>query len=245
MSMRAVLRYMIVLVSVIGIVDAATPDYVPGELLVRFAPRSEGRQMVTAEQEQIIKASVGGGTITQSFRIVPGLTLVKLPSEIAIEDALKTFNNTDGILNAQPNYIFHATSTFPNDTRFAELWGMHNTGQTGGTPDADIDAPEAWDITHDASNIIVAVIDTGIDYTHPDLAANIWVNPGEIPANGIDDDHNGKPDDVYGYDFCSWPAIRLSGRKKPQEKLYKAGAECYNNIEGSGTNLTSVGEGII
>jgi subtilisin family serine protease len=65
---------------------------------------------------------------------------------------------------------------------------LHNTGQTSGTPDADIDAPEAWDLHTSGEDIVVAVIDTGIDYTHPDLAANMWVNPGEIPGNGIDDD---------------------------------------------------------
>jgi subtilisin family serine protease len=76
---------------------------------------------------------------------------------------------------------------FPNDTSFNEFWGLHNTGQTGGTPDADIDAPEAWSLRTNASNVIVAVIDSGVDYNHPDLAANMWHNPGEIPGNGIDD----------------------------------------------------------
>jgi subtilisin family serine protease len=81
---------------------------------------------------------------------------------------------------------------------------MHNTGQTGGTEDADIDAPEAWDIATgvpDGSDVIVGIIDTGIDYLHPDLADNMWVNTGEIPGNGIDDDGNGYVDDVHGYDF--------------------------------------------
>jgi len=95
-----------------------------------------------------------------------------------------------------------ALSTFPNDPCFPLLYGLHNTGQTGGISDADIDAPEAWDIRTDANDIIVAVIDSGIDYNHPDLASNIWHNPGEIPGNGIDDDGNGYIDDIYGYDFC-------------------------------------------
>ena len=173
MLMRTIFTYTISLVFLTSIANALAPEYVPGELLVRFASKPDGGQMMTAEREQIL-AFVGGGTITQSFRIVSGLTLVKLPAEITVEDALKTFKNTDGILNAQPNYILHATSTFPNDTRFSELWAMHNTGQNGGTAGADINAPEAWDIVHDACDVIVAVIDTGVDYTHPDLAANMW-----------------------------------------------------------------------
>ncbi|MEM7537760.1 MAG: S8 family peptidase [Chloroflexota bacterium] len=89
-----------------------------------------------------------------------------------------------------------------NDPSFASLWGLHNTGQTGGTADADIDAQEAWDTLTD-STMIVGVIDSGVDYTHPDLIDNMWTNPGEIPGNGIDDDGNGYIDDVYGYDFAN------------------------------------------
>ncbi|NBP89542.1 MAG: peptidase S8, partial [Planctomycetia bacterium] len=81
--------------------------------------------------------------------------------------------------------------------------GLHNTGQGGGTADADIDATEAWQVSTGSRDVIVGVVDSGIDYTHPDLAANIWVNPGEIAGNGIDDDGNGFVDDVHGYDFVN------------------------------------------
>ena len=91
----------------------------------------------------------------------------------------------------------------PNDEFFSDLWGLSNTGQNGGTPDADIDAPEAWDITTGSNNVIVAVIDTGVLYTHSDLSANIWTNPVEISGNGIDDDHNGYIDDVHGWNFVT------------------------------------------
>ncbi len=89
----------------------------------------------------------------------------------------------------------------PNDPRLSELWGLHNIGQIAGAMDADIDAPEAWDMQTGSASVVVAVIDTGIDYNHPDLAANMWTNPGETPGNGIDDDGNGYVDDVHGYDF--------------------------------------------
>ncbi len=101
---------------------------------------------------------------------------------------------------AQLNHRVVATA-IPNDPRFGELWGMHNTGAQG-VEDADIDAPEAWN-TLTGGDVVVAVIDTGVDYTHEDLAANMWTNPGEIPNNGIDDDGNGFVDDYYGYDFSA------------------------------------------
>ncbi|MBO6576995.1 MAG: S8 family serine peptidase [Rhodothermales bacterium] len=94
-----------------------------------------------------------------------------------------------------------AEAATPDDPRFGAQYAQHNTGQTGGTADSDTDALEAWDIKTGSHDVVVAVIDSGIDYLHPDLAANIWTNPGEIPANGIDDDQNGYVDDVHGYDF--------------------------------------------
>ncbi len=91
----------------------------------------------------------------------------------------------------------------PNDPKFGEsdMWGLDNPGlEEGSAADADIDAPEGWDIRTDASNIVVAVTDTGVRYTHEDLVANMWTNPGEIADNGIDDDGNGYIDDIHGVD---------------------------------------------
>ncbi|MEX2185151.1 MAG: S8 family peptidase [Pirellulales bacterium] len=97
--------------------------------------------------------------------------------------------------------IVRVLQATPNDTSFGTLYGLHNTGQSGGTADADIDAPEAWNLTTGSSSVVAGIIDTGIDYTHPDLVGNMWTNPGEIAGNGIDDDGNGFVDDVHGYDF--------------------------------------------
>ena len=91
----------------------------------------------------------------------------------------------------------------PNDSYFQYQWSLHNSGQSGGTPDCDIDAPEAWEEETGNSEVVIAVIDTGIVYTHPDLEDNIWSNDDEIPDNGIDDDSNGYIDDIRGWNFFS------------------------------------------
>ena len=102
---------------------------------------------------------------------------------------------------AEPDFEITRDQALPNDPRFGDLWGLHNVGQAGGTFDDDIDAPEAWQTVGVTPAITVAVCDDGCQYTHPDLAANIWSNTGEIPGNGIDDDSNGKIDDIRGWDF--------------------------------------------
>jgi len=89
----------------------------------------------------------------------------------------------------------------PNDSLFTSLTGLDNAGTVSGIADADIDAPEAWHLTTGSRNIVVAVLDSGIAYNHPDLVNNIWTNVREIAGNGIDDDGNGVADDVHGYDF--------------------------------------------
>jgi subtilisin family serine protease len=185
-------------------IKAPEDSYVPGELLVRFAPKARGIQHSTAEKNVVLSA-LGGGTIIRNYEIVPGLSLVKLPAGTTIKDALEKFNKTDGILYAHPNHFIKILSTVPNDSYFPLLWPLHNTGQNGCTPDADIDAPEAWDINTGSRDIIVAVIDTGVDYNHPDLAENMWVNlPEKTGEPNVDDDNNGYVDDIYGYDFYNF-----------------------------------------
>ena len=128
-----------------------------------------------------------------------------------VETAVEQLKNNPSVAYAEPNYIYRISGQ-PNDPRFNELWGLHNTGQTGGANDADIDAVEAWDIQTGSESVLIAVIDTGVDYKHPDLAANMWTNPGEdawtdpndpSTGNGLDDDGNGFIDDWRGWDFVN------------------------------------------
>ena len=103
----------------------------------------------------------------------------------------------------EPDFLYRIQQVFPNDLHWPALWGLHNTAQTGGVADVDIDAPEAWRLTTGsaANPVIVAVIDSGMNYNHPDLQGVRWTNPLEIPGDGIDNDGNGYVDDVGGWDF--------------------------------------------
>jgi serine protease len=125
------------------------------------------------------------------------LALVELEGKFSAKDAMARLAKHPAIEFVEPNYILTINAT-PNDPQFGSLYGLHNTGQSGGTAGAHISAVEAWDTTVGSSDVIVGVIDTGIDYTHPDLVANVFVNPGEIAGNGVDDDANGFVDDVHG-----------------------------------------------
>lgn len=129
-----------------------------------------------------------GTTALRSFPRIGNIQVVQLPSRLTVQQAIAAFENSGLVIYAEPDYLAQTMQVFPNDPRFVDgtLWGLHNTGQNGGVADADIDAPEGWARRNTANHVIVAVIDTGIRYTHQDLAANMWINPGEIAGNGID-----------------------------------------------------------
>ncbi len=170
-----------------------TGEFVPNELLVRVKLGVDASQV----------HNMLGARVLKTFEIVPNLQLVRLPASLSVPEAIRLYRKNPDVLYAEPNYIVRKAQQIqltPNDPSFSQLYGLHNTGQTGGTPDADIDAPEAWDLSTGSSSVVVFVIDTGGDYNHEDLSANRWVNPNEIPGNGIDDDSNGWVDDIYGID---------------------------------------------
>src|SRR5262245_4496323 len=147
-------------------------------------------------------SAVNPAIASATERIGDGLFAAKLSPGVTVPAALTYFQAQSWVRYATPDYTVSVTRT-PNDTSFTSQWGLNNTGQSGGTVGADIHAAAAWNVTVGSGRTIVAVIDTGVDYTHPDLAANMWRNPREIPGNGRDDDGDGFVDDVYGWDFAN------------------------------------------
>ena len=133
------------------------------------------------------------------------VNVVDLPQDLTVQEAVQTYEASPDVEYAEPNFKLYPTAT-PNDPSFNRLWGMNNTGQSigqTGTLDADIDAPEAWNVSTGNPTTVVAVIDEGIDINHPDLKDNIWRNPDEVPGDGVDNDGNGYVDDINGYDFAN------------------------------------------
>jgi subtilisin family serine protease len=137
--------------------------------------------------------------------VADGIFTVRLgqASLDAVPRALRSLaRHPEFVESAEPDGIGFGGGT-PDDTKFSEQWGFHNTGQSGGTVDADVDAPEFWDIMEGTPGIVIAVLDSGLNFTHPDLQNIAWLNPGEIAGDGVDNDTSGKIDDVNGWDFVN------------------------------------------
>ena len=202
---------------------AKAQDYVPDEVLIKFK-RGVGKQ---ARQASINSVQ---GKIKGTFRLDPDLLHLKVPATIGTDNSISHLIRNPNVQYAVRNDIYYITQdqVFPDDPRFRFQWSLHNTGRGRGTADADIDAPEAWKISTGSQQIIVAVLDTGVDYNHEDLAENIWTNPGEIPGNGVDDDKNGYVDDIYGWDFFNEDGNPMDDNGH--------GTECAGVIGGVGNN---------
>lgn len=171
-----------------------------GELIVKFKPGA------SEEMKDKIHDRHGSKKI-RKFRSL-NIHHVKFKKGMSIEEAIAIYRAEPNVEYAEPNYLL-TIQDIPNDSYFNYLWNLYNTGQTGGTPGADIDASRAWGITNGSNTVVIAVIDTGIDYNHSDLFQNMWVNLAEYNgAAGADDDGNGYVDDVRGintFDHVSDP----------------------------------------
>jgi subtilisin family serine protease len=214
------------------------PRYVPGEVIVEF------RRQLPAEARERIARSVDG----QVRHLIPGLNqkVVTFSSSADPLAASERLSASPGVIAAEPNWIYEALEVIPNDPAFDDQWGLSNTGQihvitdpppasAQGVADADADVSDAWSVTQGSPDTVIAILDTGVDLSHPDLSPNLWVNTGETAANGIDDDGNGYVDDIDGYDF-------LRNDPSPQDNTVGHGshvagiaaAAANNSIGGAG-----------
>jgi len=167
-------------------------EFHPSRVLVKFKDNSKALSSLSVDKQYVLKRQA-------SFRYV-GVGVYHLPDKtLSIHQVIRELKKNPLVEYAELDYRYQIAAQ-PDDVLFLAQWGLHNTAQSGGLDDADIDAPEAWGLAIDTSNIVVAIVDTGIDYTHPELQDNMWENPGEIAGNGIDDDGNGYIDDIHGID---------------------------------------------
>jgi subtilisin family serine protease len=202
---KAPVFFLILNLSLAAWAGVGTPrqEYIEGDVLVTFKSSAD----LAAVQQALAVHSLGlkkhFAGLSRDFGKHFGLvhddnrTTAELIAELSLDPAIES---------VEPNYLRWVTSV-PNDALFTNLWGLRNNGQlvngATGTAGADTRFIAAWGLARPSTNpVVVAVIDTGVDYTHPDLAGNMWINPGEIPGNGLDDDGDGYVDDYYGYDFA-------------------------------------------
>lgn len=221
------------------------PEHVQGEVIVKLKP-----DFARATPDTVGTlggfAEEYGGKVLQKFDIPDNMyksfngemVRMKLPAGMSAAEAIAAMGKDNRVEYAVTNDIIKAgpvEETTSNETAGkpdnlnTKLWGLHNEGQTGGTADADVDAPEAWGIqtgNGGANGPLIAVIDTGINYNHEALKANVWTNPGEIAGNGIDDDNNGVVDDVHGFNAAADNGDPLDDNDH--------GSHCMGSIAGSG-----------
>ncbi|MGL4400293.1 MAG: S8 family peptidase, partial [Luteolibacter sp.] len=203
--------------------------YVADHVMVRF-PETMSPLDVTAWCD-IHGFQVRNRLKTDNVHLVATKTATLDSTIQLLETIRKSFAPEDGgVLAERDSLVFPTVS--PNDPSYSQLWGLHNTGQTAGTPDADIDAPEAWEFSTGSADVVVAVIDTGVDQNHNDLRDNIWTNTAEIAGNGIDDDGNGFIDDRQGWDFYADDNVAFDEQGH--------GSHCSGTIGGTGNNGVGV-----
>ncbi|HPB81642.1 MAG TPA: S8 family peptidase, partial [Spirochaetota bacterium] len=189
--------------------ESGMMSHADDRIIVRYRSSAQGAAAAARHGSRVIRQ------FSQT-----GITVQSLKSGESVSSGIARLRRDPSVLYAEPDYVLEAVST-PNDPDYNSLWGL-----------TQIHCPEAWDYTSGSREVIVAVVDTGVDYTHPDLAANIWTNTGEIPDNGIDDDGNGYVDDIHGYNFFSYNNNPFDDNGH--------GTHCAGTIGAAGDNGTGV-----
>jgi thermitase len=212
---------------------ASLAEHVPGEIIVKF---KAGKGKNFSQQKSI--SSLGIKSQREIKLTYDQLSVLKVDADKSMEKVLESLNQNPDIEYAEPNFIYRVnpikeslasvkrvphspftdySAATPDDPSFGQLWGLRNTGSNepqgaAGVEGADINALKAWDITKGSKAVRIAVIDTGVDYTHPDLKGNIWTNAAEANGKpGVDDDGNGFIDDIHGYDFANNDSNPMDG----------------------------------
>ena len=200
------------------VVNATPPDFTPGELLVRLTPEASA-DLANLKSDSAVALFFAEQDVVSYKRAIPSKRHLKgrlstIHSNIDRAYLLRfslladlpvlktTFGNSDYIEAVSLNFLRPtlADVIVPNDPKYAEQWSLPAMA-----------LPEAWKIEKGDKNVVIAIVDSGIDYRHDDLANKIWVNQDEIPDNEIDDDENGYVDDVYGWDFTDAPNLQAEG----------------------------------
>ena len=211
--MKKLLPYLLILIfASVSFAD----NKVPGQYIIKY--KSNAR----AKSAKVIKKSA---SIRSTFNLF-NFQVLDTNQDIVPENFEKQMMDSGEIEFIEYNYIHRIIAT-PNDPDFPGLWGIRDNGSN-----TDVDAQAAWEINKGSKDVVIGVIDTGINYNHPDLEANMWRNPGEIPGNGVDDDNNGYVDDVFGIN-----AINNSGN--PMDD-HKHGTHCAGTIGAVGNNSIGV-----
>ncbi len=185
-------------------------EHISGELLIRIKPDlnpgNESSLFLSGVNLQLLEKLPAPKNGIKSAS-TDNLYRVNFDKRLPIENVIQQLEKNNNVIFAEPNFIIRIkdlpSKMLPNDLS-KNLWALNNTGQNNGKNDADIDAPEAWAVMPATVKkpVIIAVIDTGVDYKHPDLKDNMWVNQGEIEGDRLDNDNNGYIDDIHGFDFA-------------------------------------------
>ena len=217
----------------------AGQSYVAGEILVRYNDSLTSQEKVKIKDQH--------GLRCKKELLSANTELVQIIGGQSVEQVIARLKADSRIACVQPNYWYTVQYDLPDDEYFGLEWGLENSGQiiggSAGIPDIDIDAPETWPVTKGSSDILVAIIDTGIDISHPDLAANIWTNAAEANGQpGVDDDQNGYVDDIHGWDFFNGDATVYDAADGDDHGTHCAGT--IGAVAGNGIGVAGVAPGV-